>query len=220
MIASSVILDVVIVAVVIILSIIGKKRGLFRTLAELVSYIVGWIAASVLAKKVSVAVAEWLRPWVEGKLENIAEDLLACVDLEQGFEEMISSLPEGLAKLFLDAGFAGKLEQLILGNVSFDFGPYVEELLQNIAYMLSFIVLFLIVMFFLRFLIKALDILTKLPVIHQLNAAGGVLIGALKGLVLVLLLLWLAGETGYLVPREAMTHSYIVPYLQDVFPFL
>ena len=220
MIASSVILDVVIVAAVIILSIIGKKRGLFRTLAELVSYIVGWIAASVLAKKVSVAVAEWLRPWVEGKLENIAEDLLACVDLEQGFEEMISSLPEGLAKLFLDAGFAGKLEQLILGNVSFDFGPYVEELLQNIAYMLSFIVLFLIVMFFLRFLIKALDILTKLPVIHQLNAAGGVLVGALKGLVLVLLLLWLAGETGYLLPREAMTHSYIVPYLQDVFPFL
>ncbi len=220
MITSSVILDVVIAAIVVICIWIGKKRGLFRTLAELLSYIVAWIGASILATSLSKAVAEWLRPWLEGKLQKMVDDLVQSIDLETGFSDMIGELPEGLSKLFLDAGLAGKLEDAILGNVRIDVGPYVEQALQNAAYMISFILLFILLMILLRLLIKALDVLTKIPVIHELNMIGGVLAGGIKGLVLVLVLLWLAGETGYLVSQETAAHSYIVPFLQNVFPFL
>jgi len=218
MIASSVILDVVIASIVVVCIWIGKNRGLFRTLAELVSYLVAWVAASVLASAVSAAVAEWLRPWMTEKVQRIADDFISNVDLETGFSDMINTLPEGLAKLFRDAGLAEKMEDILLGSVHIDVGPYVEQTLQNIAYMISFIVLFIVVMIVLRLIIKALDLLTKLPVIHELNSIGGVLAGAAKGIVLVLVLLWLSKQTGLLITQEATANSYIVPYLQVVFP--
>ena len=36
--------------------------------------------------------------------------------------------------------------------------------------------------------------------------------------VLVLVLLWLSKQTGLLITQEAAANSYIVPYLQVVFP--
>jgi len=83
--------------------------------------------------------------------------------------------------------------------------------------MITFILLFVLVMIALRLLIKALDILTKLPVIHELNAVGGVLAGLVKGVVLVLVLLWLSKQTGLLISQETAANSYIVPYLQGLF---
>ena len=105
----------------------------------------------------------------------------------------------------------------MLSGVHIDVGPYVEQTLQNLAYMISFIILFIVVMIVLRLIIRALDILTKLPVIHELNSIGGVLAGAAKGVVLVLVLLWLANQTGLLISQEAAANSYIVPYLQGIF---
>jgi len=218
LITSSVILDIVIAAIVLISLLIGRSRGLFRTLAELLSYIVSWIISSILANALSVKVVEWLRPVVEGKLQQIAADMIAGIDLEAGLDGLKEALPEELGGLLanveLDRQMLTSLEQALQSGLTIDVGPYVEQTLQNVAYMISFIVLFIVVMMVLRLLIRVLDILTKLPVIHQLNAFGGAVAGVAKGLVLVLVLLWLSRETGLLFSQEAAARSYIVPYLQ------
>jgi len=209
MLTSSVILDVVIAAIVVICVLIGKRRGLFRTLAELVSHIVAWIASSILATAISAAVAEWLRPMVETKLHGWMADI-AWEGVENGWETLPAFMQE---EKILEA-LKGTLES----GLSIDMGPFIEQALQNLAYAVSFIILFILVMILLRVLINMLDIVTKLPVIHELNAFGGILAGAAKGVVLVVLLLWLARETGYLVSSDAMAKSYFVPYLQGIIP--
>lgn len=209
MLTSSVILDIVIAAIVVLCILIGKRRGLFRTLAELVSYIVAYFCTAFLAGQVSAAVAEWLRPMVEAKFHELTADITWNA-VESGLENLPAFMRE---EQLLEP-----VREALEGGMAVDMGPLIEQALQNLAYMVSFIVIFIVVLVVLRIIIRTLDIFTKLPVIHELNALGGILAGAVKGLVLVFLLLWLAKETGYLVSADAMADSYIVPYLQGFLP--
>ena len=53
---------------------------------------------------------------------------------------------------------------------------------------LSFILLFIIIMILLKVLIRVMDIVTKLPVIHAFNAAGGGLVGLIESVFII----WIA----------------------------
>ncbi len=197
MLTSSVILDVVIAAIVLLSIYLGAKRGLFRTLAELVSYIVAYVATTILAGRLADLAVEWIRPIAESKLHEMVSDY---------FSGLREDLPA-----FLSIGELVDMDTL-------DMSPFIEQGLRNLAYMLSFVVIFIVVLLLLRLLIRAVDLVTKLPVIHQFNALGGLLIGAAKGLLIVFLLLWIARETGLLISQTAMEQSYFVPILQRLLP--
>ena len=176
---------------------LGARRGLFRTLAELAAYVAAYLAAVVLTGRLAAAVAEWIRPLAEGKLREIAGDYLA------GLREELPA--------FLELGEA-------LGAEGPELGELIERGLYNLAYMLSFAVIFLAVLIALRLAIRAADLVTRLPLIHQVNVLGGLAIGAVKGLVIVWLLLFLAERTGLLIAPAAIRGSYLVPLLQRILP--
>ena len=196
MLTSSVIVDIVIFAVVALSLLIGAKRGLFRSLAELVSCIAAYVITSLLAGSLSSAVAEWLRPMAEERVSALVEAYLSGA-LEN-------------APAFLTAGFLEELLEQALPEA------IVERGLYNIAYAAVFVVLFFVVVFAL--LIRAVDTVLKLPLLHELNTFGGAAVGALKGAVLIGLLLWLARRTGLLVSQEALTGSLLVPLWQRFLP--
>lgn len=198
MLTSSVIVDIVICAVVALSLLIGARRGLFRSLAELVSCIAAYVITSLLAGGLASAAAEWLRPMAEERVSALVEAYLSGA-LEK-------------APAFLTAGFLEELLEQALPEA------IVEQGLYNIAYAAVFVVLFLVVIFALRLLIRAVDTVLKLPLLHELNTFGGAAVGALKGAVLVGLLLWLAQRTGLLVSQEALTGSLLVPFWQRFLP--
>ena len=94
----------------------------------------------------------------------------------------------------------------------------VEQGLYNIAYAAAFVVLFLAVLLALRLAIRAVDTVLKLPLLHELNALGGGAVGAMKGAVLIGLLLWLARRTGLLVSPEALGGSLLAPFWLNFLP--
>jgi len=204
MITSSVILDVAMAAVVVLLAWIGAKRGLFRTLAELLSYVVAYIAASVLGGYAASYVVEWIRPMAEAKLHELAGDYL-------------SGLLEDLPPVLLEhAGELPDLSGIDLNGI--DVGPFIETGLYNISYAISFVVIFLLTMILLRLIISAMDIATRLPLIRQLNDLGGFLCGAVKGVLLVAFVLYLAGKTGLFISESAMEGSWILAVLKWYWP--
>ena len=70
-----------------------------------------------------------------------------------------------------------------------DFAEYLTTALTDmIIGALSFILLFIIIMILLKVLIRVMDIVTKLPVIHAFNAAGGGLVGLIESVFII----WIA----------------------------
>jgi len=200
MLTSSVILDIAIAAVVALTVLLGVRRGLFRSLAELASYVVAYLAASLLAGGLARQAALWLRPLAEERIRAVAGDYLSGV-----LSEAPGFLTAGLEGL-LDLGASEALETVV------------EQGLYNLAYAIVFAVLFVVALIVLRIAIRAVDTVLKLPLLHQANAIGGGAVGALKGLLAVGLVLWLARRTGLLISPDALEGSYLAALFRQFLP--
>ena len=199
MLTSSVMLDLIIGVIVVLSVWLGGKHGLFRTLAELAAYVAAYAASALLSGRVAGMAVEWIRPLAESKLQVIVDEY---------FSGLRQELPA-----YLDIG-----ELVEAARNELDIGPLIEQGMYNLSYMLCAVVIFLVVLVILRLIIRALDLVTKLPVIHQFNTLGGLLIGGAKGVLLVTVILLLARQTGLLVSPAAMSGSYFVPILQKFLP--
>lgn len=191
MLTSSVIVDIVIFAIVALSLLMGARRGLFRTLAELISTIAAYVIASLLTGGLAAAAAEWLRPIAEERLSALVSEYLSGA-----LEKAPAFLTAGVLEEFLERAVPEAI---------------VEQGLYNIAYALVFVAVFLLALIALRILIRMVDTVLKLPLLHEVNTLGGAAAGALKGAVLVGLLIWLARRTGLLVSPEALAGSLLAP---------
>ena len=207
MITSSVILDLVLIAIVAVCVFFGAKRGLFRTLADLAAYLVALIGASWLANVFTAQVMELLRPVLESQVSQSITDYLTALTENSGYS--------GILKGLLDTLTAGDTIDDI-ANVAVD--VLADTVLHNMAYMLLFVVAFVLLVVVLKLVIRIVDSALKLPVLHQMNTLGGVLAGALKGVLLVLLVLWLNEQTGLLVTPQALEASVAAPILLQLLP--
>ena len=207
MITSSVILDLVLIAIVAVCVFFGARRGLFRTLADLAAYLVALIGASWLANVFTAQVMEYLRPVMESQVSQSITDYLTALTENSGYS--------GILKGLLDTLMAGDTIDDI-ANVAVD--VLADTVLHNMAYMLLFVVAFVLLVVVLKLVIRIVDSALKLPVLHQMNTLGGVLAGALKGVLLVLLVLWLNEQTGLLVTPQALEASVVAPILLQLLP--
>ena len=204
MLQSSAILDVAIVVIFAFAVWIGAKKGLFRSLAELVIYLVGLVGASVAAGQLTGQVVELLRPALESKVSEAIGEYISGALSDVPFGGAIAGL-EGVGEL---AGDAAKEAVDLL----------VETLLYNLAYVLVFLAVFLVLVFVLKLAVNLGDLLLRLPVLHQMNTLGGILVGAVKGIFVVCLILWLDSKTGLLIDHGAVQGSYIAPFLMKILP--
>ena len=194
MLQSSAILDGIIVGIFALSVWIGGKKGLFRSLAELVVYLVGLVGASLAAGQWTKYVVDLLRPALESQVSQALSDYISGALEEVPFGSAIAGL-ENLGELAGDA--AAEAVDLLA-----------ETLLYNLAY----------VVLALKVVINLGDFLLRLPVLHEMNTLGGILIGALKGVFVVCLILWLDSKAGLLLAPGAVQGSYIAPFLMKILP--
>ena len=205
MIASSVILDLAILGIFLLCLWLGARKGLFRSLADLAASLAALVGASWAAGYLAQTAVEWIRPLLEERITGAIEGYLAQV---AGGEEYAGILADLLVRLSGQippegAGAAEALADLVLGNI---------------AYALVFLGAFVLLMVVLKLVIRAVDTVLKLPLLHQANTLGGLLFGALEGLLLILVLLWLEEKTGLLVDSRALEGSLLAPYLVNLLP--
>ncbi len=207
MISSSVILDLVILGIFLLCVWLGARKGLFRSLAELLASLAALVGASWAAGQFAQAAVGWLRPLLESSVSQAIEQYLAGIAGEEGYTGILADLLGRLTGQLSPDGIAG---------VAVD--AMVDSVLYNIAYALLFLAAFVLLMIVLKIVIRAVDTVLKLPVLHQVNTLGGLLFGALEGLLLILLLLWLEERTGLLVDSRALDASLIAPHLVKLLP--
>ena len=99
MIASSVILDLVLIAIVALCVWLGARRGLFRSLADLAAYLVALIGASWAANQFSAQVMEHLRPVAEHQVsQSITDYLTALTEADVSYSGLLKGLLDTLTE--------------------------------------------------------------------------------------------------------------------------
>ncbi len=189
------VLLVVIVAFFGINALAGMKRGLIKTVFSMFSVIVALLVTAFLSPV--------LTQWLQGN-ENVMEYFVEKADAVLPFDEVESMLnlekKEAEQKRFLDSlPLPESIREQLVQNNSRDFyktlgvDTFRAYLCNYIACMiisaLSFVATFVAMLILLKVLCFSLDLISKLPVLNQVNH----LLGMAAGLAYALLLVWVGG---------------------------
>ena len=193
--SSPVIIDAAAAAVLLGFTVWGAKKGLLRSLAGLAVVLAALIGASVIASALSGPAAKLLAPAVERHIEARVEAEIQK-NLPQG--HMPGVMPEGLEDLLdllgLDAerreALASEAGETIRETGVSAATAVVESLARSFLHGLLYTVSFTVLTVLLHLLVRALDLVLRLPGLHGLNALGGGALGLLEAALLLFLAAW------------------------------
>lgn len=200
-----IVFDLILVATLLFFAQLGAKKGLVLTLFSLAAVVVSMLGGTVVSRILSPALTAQVAPL-----------------LQRFLEEQLSS---GALILSQSEGFLGQLVQQLLQS-----GVWTTEMPGFLAALseaaadavlrpLTFLVGFVLVMVAWTLVSRALDLIARLPVLHQLNTLGGFLVGAVKGALLfaiAALVIWNLFPAS--LPAQAMQESQLLPALRTLPP--
>lgn len=199
------IFDILIVALLALFAWRGAAKGLVLSLCGLAAVFVAFFCAQFLSDQFCVPVAGILRPIVTQTIRGADAEPVPS-NPEQGYtvEELLSSIQEkGLFE-----GFSAFLEQGVaddsLGRGSLSpLDALAGYLSKAIARALLFGGSFLAILLIWFLVSHALDLAFHLPILSQVNTAGGLLAGLVKGGLVAVVLVWLGQLAGVIpIPPE------------------
>lgn len=221
---TSVIIDAIILAVFLLYAWSGWRKGLFRTLAELAAAAAALLLAVQIAGAAAPALVDrTLRPAAHAAVEECVEDLIERnspsssprEELERVLESIPSRLVREKAGELLEGMDLSKETALAAGREALTdlsirvVDTALDTVVLQAVHAAVCVAAFLILLALLRLLIRALDALLKLPVpfLRSFNQAGGLLLGALKGAVVLCLLVWGLSRMGLVLTPEVLEET-------------
>lgn len=168
---------VIVLVIIILNALTGLKVGLTKILFSLFSFII------------AMAISIWISPVVNNMLKNnekfyektkqkMEAILFEGLENTDGIDELIGELP--LPKSIKESLIKNKSQKETNAK------SYIAAHVTDIALKaMSFIISFVVVFIGLWVISIALNIISKLPILNQINKLAGLLVGGLQGLVVV-----------------------------------
>ena len=185
----SIVVDLVIVAIILLSTFLAYRKG-FNTLAiQLVAVIIAIIVTLLLYKPVSNVI-------INGT--GIDETIQNAI-LEEANDIMTNE---------------GEGENQVVETIQNNMLPETARTISiNIIEGAVILILYIVIRIALKFVTALANLVTKLPILNQLNQLGGIIYGILRGLLIVYILLLLVNLSGEIEPQNpaytAVEESYI-----------
>lgn len=227
----AIVLDALLVAALLVGTLVGRKRGLFKSLMRFVVVIAALLGANFAAESFTPMVMDAALPKIEEFVQTRMEEAFAGsfagtpafsfselseMDLPDGsFILDTDALPDWMASFFEDAVSA---TGGAVGEVADALTKAMYDGISGIVSSVVFLVSFLLLLTLLRLLVKVFDAVFKLPVISTLNTFGGAVFGLIEAAAWVFLALRLYGWLGAMLPPLPMDKTFLVQYFAAFSP--
>ena len=231
----SIVLDLVVLGVLVLFAVLGWHKGLILSLCGLIAFFVAFAGASFVSNEFGDSISGVIQPYIQSRVEQVLEDSLQTDDTQDTSDTPATYTPtvpgsvpeqsnptdqftleqalEALAQSPLFSGLHQALEDAVQNSViqivTTASAAIAGYLAGQIAKTGLFLVTFFLILLVWWLLSHALDLACRLPVLHTLNGAGGLVIGLLKGLILVLVVAWLLSLLDVL-PRDAVEQTFLL----------
>ncbi len=191
----------------------AARKGIWGALSGIAGSLAGLIGAWILTPKLTFLTIKGITPFLGGMVRRAAES----VGLDGLLESpIVTETRQGLMDLLAALGVPSDAwEVLAAGGESA--GEHIsavagQALAEQIAPVITFIVLFLLIQLAVRLVCSLLSL--DLPILRSVNRLGGMLLGVVTGLCMVVALCWgvmrfAPGEDVGLISRPAMTQSRV-----------
>ena len=206
-----VIMDIAAAAVLLVFVVLGAREGLFRSLAGLVIIVMALVGAAMISATFATPMAKLVTPLVA---ERITQRVDEAITAHSPSPDTPGEVDELLDILGLDQdvreSIGRRAEERVRTTGAGVVSAVVESLARSIIYGILYIVSFLALLLVLHVLARAMDLVTKLPGIHSLNAMGGGALGLVKGALVLFLAIWVLRRLGVSFETEAVAQTRIL----------
>lgn len=199
-----IILDIAIVLILIVFAWSGARKGLILTVLSVVGLVVAFLGARLVSTAFYEPVADIIQPGIYQEFEEMEDQLFQGAEISIDLDGSVDRLVDVLREQELFPGLVDLLETAVADDTytadsklstAENLSVFLADLLAKAGlFVLSFLVILL-----LWFLItRTLDLAFKLPILKTINVAGGLVLGLAKGIVIVVVLVWVAQLLGWL----------------------
>lgn len=168
-----IIVDLIIIAVILLFVFIGYKKGLTGSLIKLVSFIIAMVLAFVLYKPVGNMIIE---------NTNIDDNMQAKIIETFGVEE--TQEKSQISTNMLE-NINNNIEQATQEARNNIVETTAKETTTTIIYAVSSLVIYIVARFVLFIISLFAKGITSLPLIKQIDRVGGIIYGAVEGLIII-----------------------------------
>ena len=185
----SIVVDIIIVAIILLSTFLAYRKGLISLAIQLVAFVIAIALTLLLYKPVSNVIIN-----VTGIDEAIQNAILEeANDIMTNEEENAN---------------------LVIETIQNDMLPETARTISiNIIEGAVILILYILIRIALKFVTALANLVSKLPILNQLNQLGGIVYGILRGVLIVYIVLLLINLTGEIEPENqvytAVGESYI-----------
>lgn len=228
----SLILDIILIAIFVVFVLVAAKKGFVKTLLELVAV----IAALVLSYQLSPVVAQ-------GAYDSIVkESMITAIEeqIDENFdtataakkaEVTLDALPDFMVSLASSAGVEIDEIKSKISSEKFSSENLATELVEKVAEpivvgaltIVFFMILAIVLLFVLKFVAHLISKLFDIPLIGTANKVLGGLLGACKGVVVLVFLCTVLDfifSSGDGELAKAVNDSFVIGLLDNINPFI
>ncbi len=163
----SIIFDVAVIAIIALCTFIGYKQGLVKSAIKILSFFIAIIIALVLYKPVSNIIINSTS--IDDSIKNTMIEKIRPEGVENNKEIVIED----------------NVALKIIGNATNTIEGIASAFTVKLIETATLLAIFLIVKIALKFVSALTDLITKLPILKQVNKFGGTVYGIIKGIILV-----------------------------------
>ena len=182
-----IIIDIIIIAIIALSTFLAYRKGLISLAVKLFAFIIAIVITSILYQPITNFVIN--TTGIDEAIENAILEKTSEIMIEQSEEK-----PEIANQLIDDA------KNNILPETA-------RNLAINIVRGIVLIVLIVAIRIALNFVTALANIIAKLPILNQINKAGGIVYGVFRGIIIVYAILLLVNFAGQLNVNNTLYKS-------------
>ena len=185
----SIVVDLIIVAIILLSTFLAYRKGLITLAIQLVAVVIAIVLTLLLYKPVSNIIINvtGIDEAIQNAILEEANDIMT--NEEEGANQVVESIQNNML-------------------------PETARTISiNIIEGAVILILYIVIRIILKFVTALANLVSKLPILNQLNQLGGIIYGILRGLLIVYIILLLVNLSGEIEPQNqvytAVEGSYV-----------
>lgn len=194
-------IDLLLIAVFVIAILLAARKGLVRGIIGLIGNVVAVAVAFMFSGSLgsyinSNFLYQPMRQWVINMLSPTSGGTTASIS-DLNFDELFSDMPQFFSEILKHLGLdssqlAESYSSMKVNGVEEAKSAVIDMMVSPMAdicgRVIAFVVIFILALIAINIIVWLLDFVVELPILRQINKIGGIVLGAINGILFVFIL--------------------------------
>lgn len=215
----SIIIDLILLAIIAFCVWNGYRKGFIMGISGILALIIAFYGAQIVADTYSQEFTSMLKPFISGVVDSAVAGAQEENSVQYEENDVYGVTYDALGNIGILKTAAEDIAQEIAEKVERTGQTMREEIVNvlssKIAYVLTAIIVFLLILIVFTVIANVLNLAFKLPGLEMINEILGGVFGLAKGVIIVLVIAWVMRYLGVLVDEDIVNKTVLLEWLME-----